>query len=626
MRVTIPMTGVEWADKYFYLPEGSSHIAGHWTTQPVQVVMLNMMTNDAIKIVSVRKSARLGYTKILVAALLYFAEHKKRSAVVYQPIDDESDGFVADEVDPAIAEMPVIQKIFPDWDKSNERNNLQRKEMSGAILDFRGASAPGNFRRLTKQVVEVDEVDGWPLEVAKKGKGEGSPIELALVRIKGAAYPKAIFGSTPTVTGKSHIEMLEDAADLTFRFYLTCPHCGEEQVLVFGFDGIEYGLKWDNSLQTNEAKSSSAYYQCCHCPEHFYYRDLEKMEFGGRWIAEDCTWTRDGIHFFDHDGGVVRAPKHAAIVINALYSLNLDGWGEIVSEWLKAKGDPLKEKTFHNTTLGELWSDVASEQLEHDILVNRREKYASQVPDGVVYITGGIDSQTSGRYECYVWGWGAEEECWLIDKTIVLGRYDEEDTLQRVDGVIRKQYRRSDGTTIGVSRWAWDTGGIDAQVVYNRSLKLGPLWVIPIKGASSYGQPVVNMPRTRNANKVYLSLIGTDTAKDLLAMRLQLEPDSKSATPGAIHFPNDDEIFSTTEAKQLVSEVLIPKLINGRVVYRWDNQGRRNEALDCWVYGLAALRISKIRFQLNLETLAEQRKKSQNKLSLEEMARMLGGS
>ncbi len=83
--------------------------------------------------------------------------------------------------------------------------------------------------------------------------------------------------------------MLEDAADLTFRFYLKCPHCGEEQVLVFGFDGIEYGLKWDDSLQTNESKSSSAYYQCCHCPEHFYYRDLEKMELAGRWIAEDCT-------------------------------------------------------------------------------------------------------------------------------------------------------------------------------------------------------------------------------------------------------------------------------------------------------------------------------------------------
>lgn len=142
----------------------------------------------------------------------------------------------------------------------------------------------------------------------------------------------------------------------------------------------------------------------------------------------------------------------AMIVINALYSLNLDGWGEIVSEWLKAKGDPLKERRFITRRSANL-SDVATSSCYTDILVNRRQKYASQVPDGVVYITGGIDSQTSGRYECYV-GWGAEE-CWLIDKTIVLGCYDEEDTLQRVDGVIRKQYRRSDGTTIGVSRWAW---------------------------------------------------------------------------------------------------------------------------------------------------------------------------
>ncbi|PCO16555.1 hypothetical protein CQA18_27215, partial [Enterobacter hormaechei] len=84
-----------------------------------------------------------------------------------------------------------------------------------------------------------------------------------------------------------------------------CCHCPEHfyyrdlEKMEFGGRWIaedctwtRYGLKWDNSLQTNEAKSSSAYYQCCHCPEHFYYRDLEKMEFGGRWIAEDCTWTR----------------------------------------------------------------------------------------------------------------------------------------------------------------------------------------------------------------------------------------------------------------------------------------------------------------------------------------------
>ena len=44
-----------------------------------------------------------------------------------------------------------------------------------------------------------------------------------------------------------------------------------------------------------------------------------------------------------------------------------------------------------------------------------------------------------------------------------------------------------------VSRWAWDTGGIDAQVVYNRSLKLGPLWVIPIKALERVGADIVRV-------------------------------------------------------------------------------------------------------------------------------------
>ncbi|MDN8599026.1 phage terminase large subunit family protein [Citrobacter sp. S2-9] len=626
LRVTPPMTGVEWADKYFYLPEGSSHIAGRWNTQPVQIAMLNMMTNDAIKIVSVRKSARLGYTKILVAALLYTTEHKKRSSVVYQPIDDESDGFVSDEIDPVIVQMPVIQSIFPDWDSSNERNNINRKQMAGAIIDFRGASSPGNFRRLTKQSVYGDEVDGWPMEVAKNGKGEGSPIELALVRIKGAAYPKAVFGSTPTITGKSHIEMLEGSADLVFRFYLPCPHCGFDQPLVFGFEDVEYGLKWDDSQPTREKKGRSAYYQCCNCPEHFNYNDLEKMELAGRWMAEDCTWTKDGINFFDHDGAAVRAPKHAALVVSALYSLNLDGWSEIVDAWLKAKGDPLKEKAFYNTVLGELWDEVASEQLEHDLLLQRAEKYPAEVPDRVVYLSGGIDSQTSGRYECYVWGWGEEEETWLINKTIVFGRYDAEETLQRVDEVIRRQYTRKDGTKMSVGRWCWDTGGIDPDIVYQRSLKLGVLWVIPIKGASTYGGPIADMPRTKNKQKVFLTMIGTDTAKDLVYNRLQLQPEQDRPVPGAIHFPDDVEIFGETEAKQLVSEVLIPKLINGKVVYRWDNQKRRNEALDCFIYALAALRLTISRFQLNLKALAEAMKGNVEKKgkSLAEMAKQLG--
>lgn len=63
------------------------------------------------------------------------------------------------------------------------------------------------------------------------------------------------------------------------------------------------------------------------------------------------------------------------------------------------------------------------------------------------------------------------------------------------------------------------------------------------------------------------------------------------------------------EAKQLVAEELVEKLVNGKFRLLWDAKGRRNEALDCLVYASAALRVSVQRWQLDLEALATSRKK-----------------
>lgn len=607
LRATIPITAVEWADKYFRLPEGSSQIAGAWVTQPLQVALLNMMTNDSIRLLGIKKSARLGYTKMMVAALLYLAEHKKRSAVVYQPVDDESDEFVIDEVDSVIAEMPIIQKIFPDWAVKSENNKVSKKVMVGSIIDFRGATAPGNFRRLTKQLVIGDEVNAWPLEVGKKGKGEGNPIKLALQRLKGASFPKAIFGTTPTVDGNSHISNILDDCDLIFRFYLPCPHCGTEQVLEFGeCDGElkEYGLLWDDTLSTNEKKARTAHYKCCNtseCGQSFHYADLTKMELAGRWIAEDLTWTKDGLNFYTEDGRRTQPPKKVGIEINALYSLNLDGWGEIVAEWLSAKGKPANERAFINTVLGQDYKEDTTELLDHEVLHERREKYKSQVPDGAVYLTGGIDSQRN-RYELFVWGWGPNDEKWLVDKQIIMGDYDSEKTLKKVDKAIDAIYKRSDGSEMKVGRWCWDTGGIDPDIVNKRSKKHGLFRVIPIKGANVYGKPIANFPLKRNKNGVYHTEIGTDTAKDLLYLHMEKNPLEKGIDPdGLMHLPLNDDICDETICQQLASERLVE--INGNM--RWSNEGRRNEALDCLVYALAALRISTSRFGINLSELAK---------------------
>ncbi|HEK2365934.1 TPA: phage terminase large subunit family protein, partial [Pseudomonas aeruginosa] len=61
------------------------------------------------------------------------------------------------------------------------------------------------------------------------------------------------------------------------------------------------------------------------------------------------------------------------------------------------------------------------------------------------------------------------------------------------------------------------------------------------------------------------------------------------------------------ELKQITAEKKKPVMAKGVRVLRWDSGGRRNEALDCFVYALAALRISQQRFGLDLDQLERAR-------------------
>ncbi|MCY1437494.1 Phage terminase large subunit [compost metagenome] len=100
--------------------------------------------------------------------------------------------------------------------------------------------------------------------------------------------------------------------------------------------------------------------------------------------------------------------------------------------------------------------------------------------------------------------------------------------------------------------------------------------------------------------------VGTDNAKEVIYNRLKLQPDGSSPVPGLIHFPADDSICDDDELKQLTSESKVWVIVRGRRVMRWDARKKRNEALDCFVYALAALRISQQRFGLDLDALVEQ--------------------
>ena len=81
--------------------------------------------------------------------------------------------------------------------------------------------------------------------------------------------------------------------------------------------------------------------------------------------------------------------------------------------------------------------------------------------------------------------------------------------------------------------------------------------------------------------------LGVDQGKALIYSRLKLIQPG----PAYIHFPRDpsfdDEYFA-----QLAAEKLVTKIKGTRPFSEWIQTRPRNEALDCKVYSLAAMRLS----------------------------------
>ncbi|GHL50002.1 hypothetical protein ECZU29_48520 [Escherichia coli] len=79
---------------------------------------------------------------------------------------------------------------------------------------------------------------------------------------------------------------------------------------------------------------------------------------------------------------------------------------------------------------------------------------------------------------------------------------------------------------------------------------------------------MASMPRKRNKNGVYLTEIGTDTAKEQIYNRFTLTPEGDEPLPGAVHF--DPDIFDLTEAQQLTAEEQVEKWVDGRKKILWE--------------------------------------------------------
>ena len=580
LRAPEPLKLSEWADKHFYLSSESSAVEGPWITIPYQKAIMNCMSNDDIETVTFMKCARVGYTKMLVALAGYHIEHKKRGVLIYQPTDGDAEDFSKDEIAPSIRDVSVLRDCFRgDPEKKDKFNTLQKKCFVGAVLDIKGATSPKNFRRMTKDTVIYDELDGFDHNIGD----EGSATTLGDTRAMNSPFKKSIRGSTPKLKGESQTEASFKEADLRFRRWLPCPECEEHQP-----------LEWEFMTWTND-DPSTAHYCCKHCGSIIDYSNYADMDARGVWKTDTGEYIDDDDNLRSKDDDIIDWPEHVGFHIWSAYSYYTN-WQRIVSRFIKAKqasnkGDQAKLQSFVNVELAETW-EVGGETADEGDLLSRREHYAAPVPQGALVLTAGVDVQ-GDRVEVEVIGFGRDDESWSIEYNVIHGDPAQTTLWDDLDQYLLTKFEHESGVMLPIAAVGIDTGGHHTKQVYSYCKPRFKRRVYAIKGVGGHGKPLIGNPSRSNSGKVHLFPVGVDTAKQLLYSRLKItEPG-----PGYCHFPAH---YDTEYFNQLTGEKLITKYVRGRASKSWvpKSSHQRVEALDCRNYGTAVLDLLNPNFEL----------------------------
>ncbi len=575
------LTLSEWADEYAYLSAESSAEGGRWHTLPYQKAMMDAITDPKIEQVTVMKSARVGYSKILNHIIAYHIHQDPCGIMVVQPTIEDAAGYSKEEIAPMIRDTKVLTNLVSDAKTRDSNNTILQKQFPGGVLSLVGANSARGFRRVSRRIVLFDETDGYPASAGT----EGDQIKLGIARTQYFWNRKIVAGSTPTIKDFSRIERLFEQSDQR-RYYVPCCHCGHMQY-----------LRWPN-MRYQDDDPSTASYACEECGALIPHSKKRWMVERGEWRA---TQPGNG--------------RHAGFHIWAAYSYSPNAeWSNLVEEFLLSKNDPEQLKTWINTTLGECWEDEYASKVGAEGLMERaaNEKYEKGVPPKEVLILSlGCDVQDD-RLSMSLWGIGRNEEMYLVDRKVIYGSPARADLWKQMDEVLMDKYKNEDGVELKIDAAAIDTGGHFTQEVYQYVRERSHLGLIGIKGMGQKGKPPIGKPTKVDINfsgkalrkGVQLFPVGVDTIKTTLHNRLK----DAELGDGYIHFY---PTITTDYFQELTAERQVLRYKHGYQERVWVKKSNaRNEALDEMVYAYAAFCRFKQRY--DRRTIWDQLEKKRN--------------
>ncbi|MCW2242794.1 phage terminase large subunit family protein [Azospirillum canadense] len=546
----------EWSAKNARLEDGS-----RYTAFPFQVGIMDAFTDPEVAQISVRKSSRIGYSQIVKNFIGYCADQNPCRVLVYQPTIDDAEDFAKDDI-AALLTWPAVRRVIPNKTRTSN-NTIRSKRFPGGWIKIKGANSPKEFRRITADKVLLEEPDGYPYASGV----EGDPAGLAFKRNLTSDEPLKAAGSTPTVQGASKIDTLFLQGTQEHR-YVPCPHCREMQVLVFG-DGTGAGIRYEP-----KDNPTRAWYVCVN----------------GCLIEEDDKAWMD-----EHGEWRAHAPQnwpHRSFHIWAAYSqFKQASWLHIAKEFVEVKKDPNRLRVWVNQVLGETYA-ARGEAPEWRRLYERREDYRpGTVPMGGLILTAGLDVQKSpGRIELFVWAWGRDRQCWLVDHIVIPGNPYEAKVWAEASEAIQRTWRHESGVELKLSKVGADTGFATTQV--EAWARKHPGLVIPVKGATTLGAPVFAWSSVREVTPngktrkrgLRLGMIGGHLATLELYGLLSLEPPTEEQRAEGAGFPAGYVHLSKLATEEVCKQLVGDQWMEERGEWK---QVHATEALDGWKYARA---------------------------------------
>jgi phage terminase large subunit GpA-like protein len=398
----------DWIEKYITLPAGFNE------SDPGRVRLRRWM-REIIDCLAIRGLVDIlfsaptqeGKTFLLRMCAAYKIAGRPAPAIWLDSTMPKGRSIVKKQIRPLVDTNPVLAARRP----ANPHHYTNTEMLfPGAAFNVYGANSENQVAGDTAECVFGNEAAKWRLST------EEEAAILELVRHRTERYGetrKHLFSSTPRTEGDLFWGEVEKG-DMR-RWFVPCPHCGHLQLLEWGDEYSQHGVKWDGAARRAdgtwdlERVRTTARYRCASpaCPGPAW-DDAQRLA-----AIEDprAHWrpTRDAV------------PGCRSYVLNGLYGRSTSRrLGNLAAKFLGARrtGFLVDRQDFWNSDMGEVWRLTIEEVNVKKLAHLERDYVRGTLPSGfrpdVVILE--LDVQRDRfRWVLRAFAWAGAGDSYLVD-------------------------------------------------------------------------------------------------------------------------------------------------------------------------------------------------------------------